>query len=484
MLRVYGLAGDAKGVAYLFPRPACASRRGDVHRLSAFGQSVERANRAEPCSGVGGTQVQSLHDCQFDLTARRCQIKLTDMTTQADARDVRDVAVCGAGPTGLLLSGELAARGIRVVVLDRADAASQLPKANGIVGHAAVALVKRGILADAPSRVISPPRFQFGPLELELGVGPDNPLHVLPIPQRRLEDLFERRATENGAEVRRGHEVVGFAQADSEVTVKVRSVPGATTTLRVRYLVGCDGAHSFVRKQAGIGFPGFTSDEIARIARVTIPAGKITRTADGFDIPGAGPVAAMRPNQLPGGGFSIAPMAVLDRSAPDDLYLISTHEPRGTIEPSDTVTLDELRASLRRVLGAELPVTDASAIRSTVSNSRLADAYRLQRVLLAGDAAHIFNAGGSSLNVGLQDALDLADRLTAALRGGLSTDALDGYEAAQRPAGERALQHTRAQAALARNDHNSTALRETVRELITSHSAARRLARLIEAPVN
>ena len=160
-----------------------------------------------------------------------------------------------------------------------------------------------------------------------------------------------------------------------------------------------------MRKDAGIGFPGFTGEEISRIARVTIAPDRITRKKDTFDIAGVGAVAAMRPNQLAGGSFSIAPVRALDRSAPRDLYLISTHEPRGDAEPSDAVSIDELRASLRRVLGADLPFSDATAIRSTVGSSRHAEAYRRGRVFLAGDAAHIFNAGGSALNIGLQDAV-------------------------------------------------------------------------------
>jgi 2-polyprenyl-6-methoxyphenol hydroxylase-like FAD-dependent oxidoreductase len=390
-----------------------------------------------------------------------------------------DVVVCGAGPTGLLLAGELAARGVRVVVLERAETPDHFPKANGVVGHAAVELARRGVLAGTSLRVVSPPRFQFGPLALKLGIGPGNPLHVLPIPQRRLEELLERRATEAGAAIRRGCEVVGFAQSDTEVTVDVRTA-GATSALRARYLVGCDGAHSLVRKRAGIGFPGFTSDAIAYIARVTVPAGRITRSGDGFDIPGVGQVAAMRPNDLPGGTFSIAPLVALDPSSPADLYLISAHEPRGDREPKEEVPVEELRTTLRRVLGGDLPFTDASAIRSTVGNSRLADTYRVGRVFLAGDAAHIFNAGGSALNIGLQDAIDLADRLAAAVGG--AAEALDGYHAARYPAAERALRHTRAQAALGRNDEGTRALRETMGELVGRRRNARRLARLIEGP--
>jgi 2-polyprenyl-6-methoxyphenol hydroxylase-like FAD-dependent oxidoreductase len=126
-------------------------------------------------------------------------------------------------------------------------------------------------------------------------------------------------------------------------------------------------------------------------------------------------------------------------------------------------------------------MTDATAIRSTVGSSRQADSYRLGRIFLAGDAAHIFNAGGSALNVGIQDALDLAERLTATMNGDASDDALDAYDAVRRAAGARALQHTRAQAALGRSDDSGRALRDVLGGLVTGRRAARSLARLIEA---
>jgi 2-polyprenyl-6-methoxyphenol hydroxylase-like FAD-dependent oxidoreductase len=314
---------------------------------------------------------------------------------------------------------------------------------------------------------------------LELGFGPRNPLHILPVPQCRLEEILEGRARQHGVRVCRAAEVVGFAQDDTGVVAQVRSGE-ATTRVRARYLVGCDGARSLVRKHAGIGFPGFTSDEIARIARVSIPSGQITGVDGGFDIAGIGRVASMRSTRQPGGSFSIAPVAVLDPSAPDDLYLVSTHEPRGDAEPSDRLSIEELRESLRRVLGAELPFTEATAIRSTVGNSRQVEAYRLGRVFLAGDAAHIFNAGGSALNIGLQDALELAPRLAAVLRDGGDVDELDAYEALRRPACDTALRQTRAQAALDRNDDGGRALREVVGALVARRSAARSLARMIE----
>ena len=139
-----------------------------------------------------------------------------------------------------------------------------------------------------------------------------------------------------------------------------------------------------------------------------------------------------------------------------------------------------LRLLLAGTLGTDLPFTTATAVRSTVGNSRQADAYRRGRVLLAGDAAHVFNAGGSSLNIGLQDAIDLAGRLAAVLHGRAPDEELDGYDAVRRAAGERTLQHTRAQAALSGDDASAVALRDVVAELIRGRTGARRLARLIE----
>jgi 2-polyprenyl-6-methoxyphenol hydroxylase-like FAD-dependent oxidoreductase len=401
------------------------------------------------------------------------------VNTSIESASSHEVAVVGAGPVGLLLAGELAERGIRVVVLEKAHAPSMQPKANGVVGSAALQIARRGILAGTGLKVLSPPRFQFGSLPLRLGFGPGNPLHILPIPQRRLEELLERRALDLGATVRRGCEVVGFTQDGTGVTVDVRD-EGGSARIHANHLVGCDGAHSIVRKTAGIGFPGFTSDRIARIARVRIPADRIRLAADGVDIDGLGHVATMRPNRMPGGTFSIAPVRALDRTAADDVYLISTHEPRGDAEPQDPLPVEELRASVRRVLGTELPFDDATAVRSTVGNSRQADTYRSGRVLLAGDAAHIFNAGGSALNVGLNDAIELGHRLTAVLRSEDSSAELDEYDGMRRAAGERALRHTRAQAALDRDDDGATALRDIVGELLNARGAARRLARLLE----
>jgi 2-polyprenyl-6-methoxyphenol hydroxylase-like FAD-dependent oxidoreductase len=397
------------------------------------------------------------------------------MSRQTDDHD-HDVIVVGAGPAGLLLAAELAAAGVRPLVLERAAHPARTPKANGVVGRAAVELRQRGLLRGTGLRVRRPPRFHYGPFTLHLGLL-RGPLHVLPVPQRLLEELLAARATALGATLLRGHEVTGFVQNDDRVTVYARTAD-AEIELHAHYLAGCDGAHSLVRKQLGIAFPGHTSTNLSRLARVTIPAA--TRDGRGIAIPGVGRLALFQPNLTEHGSVTIAPADALDRSAPPDLYIVSTHEPRGDAEPADELSETELRASLRRVLGADLPVTTAHAARSVLANSRQADRYRSGRAFLAGDAAHVFSAGGSALNIGLTDAIALAETLTTALHVTVDDAVLDGYETRRYPAAGRALAHTRVQHTLAAADETGDALRGVFAELLNDRATARRIATLIE----
>ena len=399
------------------------------------------------------------------------------MSTQIDT-SVLDVVVVGAGPTGLLLAGDLAAAGVRAVGPAPAAEPVQTPKGNGVVGRAALELRRRKLLRGTGLRVVRPPRFRFGPLTLELGLL-RGPLHVLPVPQYRLESLLAERAVRLGATVLRGREVTGFAQDGNGVTVQA-AAEGSPVELRARYLVGCDGARSFVRKHLGIGFPGVTSADISRLARVTIPAGAVARVGDRIEVRGVGPLAPFRPNRTGRGSITIAPADALDRSAPADVYIVSTHEPRGDSEPTDELSDDELRASLRRVLGADLPYTTAFAARSVVANSRHVERYREGRVFLAGDAAHIFSAGGSAINAGLLDAGALGKTLTAVLRGAAPQSRLDAYQSQRRPAAQRTLALTRLQVALEAGDETGEALRDVLGELVRDRATARRIATLIE----
>lgn len=372
------------------------------------------------------------------------------------------VIIVGAGPVGLMLAYELGRAGIRSLVLERLAEPSAMPKGNGLVGEIANVLAARGLLRGQKGlRAIPLPRYGFGPLQLKLNPLGKGALKVLPIPQRRLEELLERHATAAGAEIRRGHEVTGFTDDGGRVSVDVDSA-GAAYTVDADFLAGCDGAHSLVRHHLGVGFPGITGEQLARIGRVTIPAGTLVVRKNAVELPDGQRLVLFQPNIRPTGSISLAPAAGLDKAAPKDLYIIATSEPRNGQEPAKHIELAELQASIRRVLGVELPISDGQWLRSTRSNSRQAERYRLGRVFLAGDAAHVFSAGGSALNTWMLDAVDLAARFTSVLGGGAPLESLEDYHTARHEAGSRMLLATRAQAALLAPGENAQALREVL----------------------
>jgi len=242
-------------------------------------------------------------------------------------------------------------------------------------------------------------------------------------------------------------EVTAATQDEDAVTLGVRG-PDDDYRLRARYLVGCDGAHSLVRKQAGIGFPGVTSTEVSRIGRVFLPTATITRGGGEVNVPGVGRLRLMGQVSTPGGVYSLGPLTALDKNAPPGAYIVSTREDDPSADLSAPMTLDELRASVRRVLGADLPMTDPQLLTRIVGNSRQADRYRSGRILIAGDAAHVFGLGGS-LNAGLLDAVNLGWKLAAACQGRAPAALLDSYQTERHLAGRHALTQTRAQRALA-----------------------------------
>ncbi|MPZ84190.1 MAG: FAD-dependent oxidoreductase [Actinophytocola sp.] len=264
-------------------------------------------------------------------------------------------------------------------------------------------------LSGAAEPPIRMPGFQFGALPLDLSTLDSHDLFVLPIPQRRLEELLEDRARSLGILVRRGQEVTTVRQGSDEVTAEVRG-PEGTYEVSARYLVGADGGQSVVRKQSGIDFPGITDEDM--------------------------------------------PLA-------------------------------ELRDAVKRVLGAELPMSEPPgahpALRRTAGiNSRQADRYRQGRVFLVGDAAHVHSGvGGPGLNLGLQDVLNLGWKLAAAVHGWAPPGLLDTYEAERHPVGERVIMHTRAQLALLQPGPNTTALRELMTELLADQGNRRHLADLM-----
>jgi 2-polyprenyl-6-methoxyphenol hydroxylase-like FAD-dependent oxidoreductase len=392
------------------------------------------------------------------------------------------VAIIGAGPVGLMLAAELCLGGVTPVVCDRLAEPSSLPKGNGLFGQIVSVLDYRGLLQEfrSESTYCGPlPGFGFGPLQLDFGGLDRSPLHGLAIPQRRIEQLLAARLTKLGGSVRRGLELTGLTPHDDHVALELRDAGGGSRELQASYVVGCDGARSAVRKLAAIGFPGVTSDEVSRIGRVRLPATMIVAGTGEVDVPGAGRLQPMHHVKTAAGSYSIAPLSSLDKHAERGIYIVATMEPGRVADPDAAMTLAELQTSLNRVLGAELPLTDPQWLTRTVGNSRVADRFRAGRVLLAGDAAHLFGLGGS-LNVGLLDAINLGWKLAAQLRGDAPEGLLDTYHAERHGAAQRALVHTRAQRALGRDDELSVAVRDVLGEVLRQPDAARRVGEMIE----
>jgi 2-polyprenyl-6-methoxyphenol hydroxylase-like FAD-dependent oxidoreductase len=371
----------------------------------------------------------------------------TSGIAKADAPVTADVVIVGGGPTGLMLAAELRLGGADPVVLERLPEISQIPKGNGLVGQIVPTLEYRGLTERFRAEATyagAVPQFPFGSLRLDFSRLGTSPLDVMGIPQRRLELVLEEWLRDLGGGVRRGHEVQALSPPGDgpPVTLDV-SGPDGDYQVRARYLVGCDGAHSVVRKQAGIGFPGVTSSDISRIGRVLLPTVQVIADGGHADVPGVGRVPLMLTTQTPRGAYSLAPLTSLDKTAEPGTFIFFTREDDSSAPdgPDVPMTLDELRSSARRVLGADVPMTDPQWLTRTAGNSRQADRYRAGPVLLAGDAAHVFGAGGS-LNAGLLDAVNLGWKLAAQVAGWAPEGLLDSYHAERHLAGQRAILQT------------------------------------------
>ncbi len=395
---------------------------------------------------------------------------------------IADIVIAGAGPNGLMLACELSLAGIRPLVLERLPERTQENRANGLVGQVVRMLDRRGLYERLAGHEDPPrpaPGFVFGALPIDLSVLDDNPLYLLQVPQRRIEQMLEERAVELAVEIRRGHELTGLTQSADGVTLQV-SGPAGPYSIETRYLIGADGGHSIVRKLAGIAFPGVTTDAmIARTAHAVVPAELVDPATGGLDIPGYGPVPPFLHHRTERGLFVYAPLP----GAPAPL--ISTMEWNGH-DAEGPLTLAELQASARRVLGVTIAFGPPAGPGPHMSrklnggNTRLAERFRDGRVLLVGDAAHVHSAiGGPGLNLGLQDAVNLGWKLAAEVRGTAPAGLLDTYESERRPVAERVVMSSRAQSALIAPGSEVTGLRALFAELLGDPRNVGRIADLM-----
>jgi 2-polyprenyl-6-methoxyphenol hydroxylase-like FAD-dependent oxidoreductase len=369
-----------------------------------------------------------------------------------------DVVVAGGGPAGLLLASELRLCGAEPVVLERLPAPTGLSKALALVGRVVQMLDCRGLLERFGAGFVPVAAYsRFAhlggiPLDVSQLIDAAPPGYYpapMPARQAQVEAVLEERARELGADVRRGHELVGLSQDQDAVTAQVRG-PDGTYRLRARYLVGCDGAHSLVRKQAGIGFPGTAPTQLHWLGEVTLSAadldrlpGRIERTATGL--------------------FTVVPLG----EGVHRVVVSEWSQPPEHVDRDVPPTLEELRAAVRRVAGIDLAMRQPRWLSRFTDAARQADRYRTGRVLLAGDAAHIqLPAGGPGMSNALQDVVNLGWKLAAQVTGWAPPGLLDSYHAERHPAAERMLSFVRAQGVLLAPGEHVTALRELISELL------------------
>ena len=371
-----------------------------------------------------------------------------------------DVLVVGAGPVGLMLATELQLAGVRVVVVERLTELDSAIKAGAINTASAEAFERRGLLPALEAverqqgeRRRPPSVGHFGGIQVpadpvdeeDPSLRGRGPAWYVQVPQVEVERILGERAAELGVEVRRGVEVLGFDAEEAGVTVHLRGGDDA----RVAWLVGCDGGRSLVRQQAGFEFPGTDPQITVRQAVGTVEgAERLGRgwqhTPAGVYVYGPGP-GRVRTVELDG------PPA--DRDAP--------------------VTAAEMEASLRRVSGVDVRVTEVVSGTRFTDNARQATTYRRGRVLLCGDAAHVHSPfSGQGLNLGIGDAVNLGWKLAAAVQGWAPEGLLDTYTSERHPIGAWVLDWTRAQVAVMRGDAYSRALRGVVTDFLGTRDGA------------
>ncbi|MGW6737426.1 FAD-dependent monooxygenase [Streptomyces sp. NPDC055013] len=386
-----------------------------------------------------------------------------------------DVLIVGAGPVGLTAAAELRRQGVACRLIDRLPARLPYAKAVGVQPRTLEIWDRMGMVR-AALEVAVPLRGQLmyddgvEQARIELRLPPEVPYVFASLPQYETERILEEHLARFGTGIERGTELLEFTQHEDGVVSRVVTASGAAQELRSRFLVGCDGAHSTVRKQLGLAFEGGAFAEEYMLADVEVD----------WDLPQGYGVRAMHHDAegriddalvcIPLPGDRRYRMSML---VPDELSAsgegtggTASREPVAHgLEGGRAPRIEHVQAVLDRL--APQPTT-ASAMRwSSVFriSHRLVDRYGVGRVFVAGDAAHIHPpTGAQGMNTGIQDAYNLAWKLALTLEGGAHHRLLDSYDAERRPVGEevvgRTVRHATEGIRAAPQDMTTTMLRE------------------------
>lgn len=387
---------------------------------------------------------------------------------------VYDVIISGAGPVGLFLACELALANCSVLILEKAahpySPLKKLPFGmRGLFTPTIEALYRRGLLKeleiherlkDPHSTAIQGPSRQAGHFagipfhEGNIDTAqwkyrlPSSPQTHLLSEMDELESVLIRRAETLGVTIRRGYAITDFHQTATEVYVQ-----SAEQSFKGKWLVGCDGSRSVVRKVGGFEFAGTEPEFTGYSTQVDI----------------ADP-EKLRP------GRNVTPEGMYLQSQPG--YLMIQDFDRGAFhQAEDSATLEHVQEVLRRVSGTDVTISALHAVSTWTDRARQATTYRKGRVFLAGDAAHIHAPlGGQGLNLGLGDAMNLGWKLAATIQNKAPEGLLDSYQAERHPIGLQVLDWSRAQVSIMKPDADARALYAIVRDLLNTRDGATYIA--------
>lgn len=383
---------------------------------------------------------------------------------------IYDVIISGAGPVGLFLACELALAKCSVLILEKAEdphsPLKQLPFGiRGLSAPTIEAFYRRGLLKDLEihKRLKSPHQNSGQGARRQVGHFAGIPFHdgdidtsqwtyrlpsatdtSLISEMQELETVLTRRAETLGVVIKRGLAVTGFHQTTDEVTVQ-----SGDQSFQSKWLVGCDGARSVVRKIGGFEFAGTEPEFTGYTAKVDI--------AD--------------PEKL-SPGRNVTPTGMYLQSQPG--YLMIQDFDGGAFHSSEKpITLEHIQEVLRRVSNTDVTISTLYVATTWTDRARQATTYRNGRVLLAGDAAHIHSPlGGQGLNLGLGDAMNLGWKLAATIKEKAPEGLLDSYYNERSPIGAQVLDWSRAQVAIMQPNPHARALNTIVRDLINTRDGA------------
>jgi 2-polyprenyl-6-methoxyphenol hydroxylase-like FAD-dependent oxidoreductase len=365
------------------------------------------------------------------------------------------VVIVGAGPTGLMLAGELSLAGVDVAIVERRpnqDLAGS--RAGGLHSRTIEVLDQRGIADRFLSQGQTAQVAGFSLIPLDISDFPTRHNYGLALRQNHIERILAGWVDELAVRIYRAREVTGIAQDDSGVDVALSN----GQSLRAKYLVGCDGGRSLIRKAAGIEFPGWDPTTSNLIAEVEI---------------------AQEPLEW---GIRRDALGLHSLSRMDDGTLVRILVTEQQVSASGEPTLRDLSQALTTVYGTDYGIHSPIWISRFTDMTRQAASYRNRRVLLAGDAAHVHAPdGGQGLNMGVQDAVNLGWKLAQVVKEISAESLLDTYHTERHPVAARALRNTMASVALRRADERTKALHEITSELLRMDEPRKRFAGMMSA---